>query len=426
MQNDIKNWRRRIFWSIWITYAAFYLCRVNMSVAMPGIMKEFGISKTTMGLVLSAFFAVYAAGQFINGQLGDKYGGRRIISLGILTSAVINIIFGFTDGFLGSMILIWALNGAFQSMGWSPSVKTIANWFPLKMRTRRAGLLGTSYQFGSAASWALSGFIVGLFGWRWAFFVPAVVCMILGVHWLIRGRDAPEEVGLPTVEEQENGKVASKKSSHEDSHLGFKYTIMHVLTKKRIWAAALALCGLNVIRYGFMDWAPTYLFEVQKAAISTAAYKALIIPLAGILGALFAAYASERFFEKRKAPIAAIMLFLLAIFVFIFTHLPKDNWVLGIIVMAFIGFFTYGPHVLIVTAMPMDFGTRKAAASAAGFIDGWGYIGAALTGVGTGWLVDTFSWTAAFYFWTLGAIGAALIMTVLWVYKIGAVKGKYH
>lgn len=423
---EIAMWRKRIFWSVWITYAAFYLCRVNMSVAIPGIMDEFAISKTTIGLVLSAFFITYAAGQFINGQIGDKYGGRKLISLGILTSAILNLIFGFTSGFIGSMILIWALNGVFQSMGWSPSVKTIANWFPLSMRTKKAGLLGTSYQFGSAASWALSGFIVGMLGWRWAFFLPALLCIIAGIHWLIRGRDAPEEVGLPTVEQHESGKILLNKKPRKDTHLGFKYTLLSVITRKRIWAAALALFGLNIIRYGFMDWAPTYLFEVQHAAISTAAYKALIIPLAGILGALFAAYASEKFFEHRKAPIAAVMLFLLAFFCYIFAHLPKEAWLLGIAVMALIGFFTYGPHVMIVTAMPMDFGSRKAAASAAGFIDGWGYIGAALTGVGTGWLVDTFSWTYAFYFWILGAIGAGLIMCVLWKYKIGAVKGKYH
>ncbi|MBN2421496.1 MFS transporter [Candidatus Woesearchaeota archaeon] len=427
---NIECWRNKIFWSIWISYAAYYLCRVNMSVALPGIMKEFDVSKTTMGVVLSAFFATYAAGQFINGQIGDKFGGRTMISMGILTSAVLNLIFGFTNGFLGSMILVWALNGVFQSMGWSSSVKTVANWFPLSMRTKRAGMLGTSYQFGSAASWALSGFVVGMFGWRWAFFIPAIVCAVIGMNWLIFGKNAPEEAGFSPVEEHEkknkNGKITLNGKISKDEHLGFKFTLLRVLTKKRIWAAALALCGLNVIRYGFMDWAPTYLFEVQKAAISTAAYKALIIPLAGILGALFAAYAAEKFFAKRKAPIATIMLFLLAIACWVFPRVPHGDWMLSLFVMACIGFLTYGPHVLIVTAMPMDFGSRKAAASATGFIDGWGYIGAALTGVGTGWLVDTFGWNAAFYFWILGAVGAGIVMSVLWAYNIGEVKGKYH
>lgn len=421
----LKKWQTKIFWSVWITYASFYLCRVNMSVAMPGIMAEYNISKTVMGGVLSALFAAYAIGQFLNGQLADRFGARKLISFGLLVSAIMNAIFGFTNGVLSGMILVWAVNGYFQSMGWSPSVKTIANWFPLSKRTKYSGLLGTSYQIGNAASWALSGFIVGMFGWRWAFWLPAIICAVIAIHWLIRGRNAPEEVGLPSVEEQENG-IITTKNAEKDHHLGFKYTLKTVLTKKRIWAAALSLFFLNIVRYGFMDWAPTYLFEVQKAAISTAAYKAMVIPIAGSLGALFAVYMSNKYFGSKKAPVASVMLFLLAVFCFIYPRIPANMWLVGLLCLAVIGFLTFGPHVLIVTAMPMDFGTRKAAASAAGFIDGWGYIGASFTGIGTGWIIDHFSWTMAFDFWVSGAIIAGLIMAVLWYFKIGAVKGQYH
>jgi OPA family glycerol-3-phosphate transporter-like MFS transporter len=134
IEQRLRYWRKRIFISLWITYASFYLCRVNMSVALPGIMEEYGLSKTSMGIVLSAIFFMYAIGQFVNGQLGDKFGARKLISLGILCSAFLNIIFAFLPGVVSAMAFIWGLNGYFQAMGWSPSVKTIANWFPLKTR----------------------------------------------------------------------------------------------------------------------------------------------------------------------------------------------------------------------------------------------------------------------------------------------------
>ena len=173
-----------------------------------------------------------------------------------------------------------------------------------------------------------------------------------------------------------------------------------------------------------MDWAPTYLFEVQQAHISTAAFKAMIIPIAGSIGAISAGWISDKFFKSRRAPVAAVMLYFLAIFCWFYPKLNVNDWVMGLVFLAVIGFMTYGPHVLMVTTMPMDFGTRKAAASAAGFIDGWGYIGAAITGVGSGFLIDTFGWNAAFYFWVLGALGAAIVMTRIWNY--GAIKGNYH
>lgn len=420
---QLKYWRKRIFWSIWITYACFYLIRVNMSIALPGIMNDFGISKTTMGGVLTALFVMYAIGQFVNGQLADKFGARKLISIGILVSAILNIIFGFTSGWLTGMILIWGLNGFFQSMGWSPSVKTIANWFSIKARTRKAGLLGTSYQIGSAISFALTGFIVGLLGWRWAFWIPAGIAILIGLHWAIRGRNAPEEVGLPTVEEQYRGEEGDG-TIKKDEHLGFKYTLKTVLLDKRIWCVALGLFCLNIVRYGFMSWAPTYLFEIQKATISTAAFKTMIIPITGSLGALFASFVSARVFKHKKAPIASIMLFLLALFCFLYLKVPAGDWILGLIFLGMIGFMTYGPHVLMVTALPMDYGSRKATASTTGFIDGWGYIGAALTGIGTGFLIDNFGWNYAFYFWILGAICAAILMALLWNYR--PVKGEYH
>lgn len=408
-----KHWRKRVFLTTWITYSTFYLCRVNMSIAVPGIMDEFGYSKTVMGGVMTALLITYAAGQFINGQLGDKFGARRLITLGILVSALLNIAFGFSPG-ITVMIAIWALNGYFQSMGWAPSVKTIANWFPPNVRGKMGGLLGSSYQIGNAYSWALAGLVTGMLGWRWAFWVPAIIFIISGIHWYIRSRNAPEEVGLPTIENEANKVEPQVK---EDYHLGFSYTLRLIATDRRIWIAAFSLFWLNIVRYGFMSWAPTYMFEVQKATISIAAYKAMALPLAGSLGALCAGWLTDKYFQSRRAPVAAIMLLLLTVFTWLYPQVPAGSWALSLLCLLVVGFMTYGPHVLIVSIIPMDLGTRKASSSVTGFIDGFGYIGAGLTSVFSGWLVDNYNWDAAFYFWVISAIVASLLMLSLWKYK---------
>lgn len=441
----INKWQKKILFTAWITYASFYLLRVNMSVAIPGIIKEYGISKTAIGWVLTALFAAYALGQFVNGQLGDRFSAKKVVACGLLGSAVLNVIFGFTGNFLAGMILIWALNGFFQSMGWAPTVKIVSSWFPVDKRGKAAGILGSSYQIGNVISWALAGFVVGLLGWRWAFWVPAIITLFLVINWSLRikekeeieeGRDfeveflgwrrsfkAPtmvrpvlartqflgieekaEDVGFEPVE------IARKSN-------GIKDTIMTTLRNKGVWIAAFGLFGLNIVRYGFLGWAPTYFFEVQKAAISLAAFKALIFPLAGSLGALTAGWISDKFFQSKRAPVAVAMLLMLILAIWFFPRLPANAWVLSLIVLAIIGFMTYGPHVIMVAALPMDLGTKEMASSATGFIDGWGYIGAALTGVGTGFLLDNFGWNYAFYFWLSGAIIAAVLLIILWYYK---------
>jgi len=400
----MEKWQKRILFTTWITYASFYLLRVNMAVAIPGIIKEFGISKTAIGGVLSALFATYAVGQFVNGQLGDKLSAKKLVGIGLLGSAVLNVIFGFTSNFLAGMMLIWAVNGFFQSMGWAPSVRIVSNWFPVNKRGKAAGILGSSYQIGNVVSWALAGFVVGSLGWRWAFWVPAIITPFLALNWFLTIKEKAEDVGFEPVE------IARKSN-------GLRDTIKSTLKNRAIWTVALGLGFLNIVRYGFLDWAPTYFFEVQKAHISLAAFKAIIFPLAGSLGALTAGWFSDKLFQHRRVPMAVLMLLVLVVSIWIFPQIPKGSWLLTLIVLAVIGFTTYGPHMTMVTALPMDLGTKEMASSVTGFIDGWGYVGAALTGVGTGFLLDKFNWNYAFYFWLGGAIMAAILMSTLWKYR---------
>ncbi len=387
-----------------------------MSIAMPGIMEEFNLTKTEMGGVLTSLLAAYAIGQFINGQFGDKFGARNLVTIGILGSVAMNLIFGFSTGVLSLMVLVWGINGYFQSMGWSPVVKTIANWYHPKQRGKVSGILGTSYQIGNAASWLLAGFVVSILGWRYSFWAPSLMFFIVGILWYIKIRNAPEEVGLPTIEEEENG-IEIVTEVRKDGHLGFRYTVKTILLNPRIWLVGFGLFFLNIVRYGFLSWAPTYMFEVQGATISAAAYKAIAIPIAGSLGAIFAGHLSDKMFESRRAPIVVLMLLVLSLFSWLYPTIPAGNWIMSLGTLIIIGFMTYGPHVMMVTAMPMDYGTRKAAASATGFIDGMGYIGASVTGIGTGWLIDNFGWGAAFNFWVVSGIICAILMTILWNYK---------
>ncbi|MFC1568682.1 MFS transporter [bacterium] len=413
---QIKKWQTKMFWMMWITYASFYLGRVNISVAMPGIMNEFGLTKTNMGIVLSALFMMYAIGQFVNGQLGDKLNSRRIIAFGLFTSAVLNIIFGIWGGVLGLMVILWGCNGYVQSMGWGPTVKSMANWFPMKVHGKISGRLGTSYILGGALSWFLAGTVIKYWGWRSTFWVPGIIMAGIAIHWYIRARNAPEEIGLPSVEDQEKG--IENANITQDEHIGFRETLKITLLNPYVWFAGLALFGLNIVRYGFMDWAPTYMFEEQGATISTAAYKAIAFPVAGGLGAIFAGWASDKFFKGRKAPIALIMLLLLSLSCYLYRIVPGSSWQLSLIILLIIGFLTFGPHVIIVAAMPAELGTRKAASSVTGFIDSLGYVGASLTGVGTGFLIEKFSWNAAFYFWVIGAIISAVMMLFIWRFEL--------
>ena len=426
-----KSWQVRTFVTIWITYGSFYLCRANMSFALPGIAAEFGYSKTLLGLLGTSLFIMYSLGQFVNGQLGDKFGARKLVFTGMIVSAFLNIVFSFSTAF-AFMLIVWGLNGYFQAMGWSPQVKTMANWFTVAQRGKWMGLMGSCYQVGNAYSWLLASILAASFGWRVVFWVPAILFLISSIHFVLRLRNAPEEVGLPPIEQLRKikaGEVISKEEGgapvsgvKEDVHLGFKETIRICVTNPRIWAVSAAFLCLDIIRYGFFYWAPVYLIEAQGAAITTAGLKLTVLPLAGSAGAIVTGWATGRFFQNRRAPVIAICLFVLAFFSWLFYTAPPGAWFWSLICLAVIGFCTYGPHVLLVGHAAQDFAGRKAAASAAGFIDGWGYVGAAMTGVFTGWLVENYGWGAGFWYWIIAALVGGVIMVFLWTVPVTEVE----
>lgn len=429
MSNDAvleawKSWQLRIFITIWITYGSFYLCRANMSFALPGLEAEFGYSKTLLGLLGTSLFVMYSIGQFINGQLGDRLGARRLVFTGMIVSAILNIIFSFSAGFT-FMMIVWGLNGYFQSMGWSPQVKTMANWFTVTQRGKWMGLMGSCYQVGNALSWLLASFLAANYSWRVVFWVPACIFLISSIHFVTRLRNAPEEIGLPPIEQLCNIKPGNdvcvldeKSKGGGHTHLGFKKTVTICVTNPRIWAVSASFFCLDIIRYGFFYWAPVYLIEAQGASISSAGLKVAVLPLAGSAGAIITGWATGKFFQNRRAPVIAICLFTLALFSWLFYTAPPGAWVWSLICLAVIGFCTYGPHVLMVGHAAQDFAGRKAAASAAGFIDGFGYIGAAMTGVFTGWLVENYGWGAGFWYWIIAALVAGCIMLTLWAVPV--------
>ena len=87
--------QRRALWVLWLTYGTFYFCRNNLGVALPGLQAELGYTKSQLGTVLMALKLAYGAGQFVNGQLAEHIAPRRLLAIGLLASAALNVVFGW-------------------------------------------------------------------------------------------------------------------------------------------------------------------------------------------------------------------------------------------------------------------------------------------------------------------------------------------
>jgi len=410
----LRRWQGRVVLTVFVTYASYYFCRQNIAAALPAMESELGLSNSGLGQIIMALFLGYGFGQIFFGLLSDRFGVRYLLLVGMLTSSALNVAFALSRPVV-PMIVLWGLNGVFQASGMPACAKTIANWFTPAQRGRVQAIRGTDYPTGALLITLLSGYLVQYHGWRWAFFVPAGLLAVSAVHTFIRLRSSPEQVGLPPVEEHAHSARpvvtplpcdCEQSPAHSplpavDEFVGWRYVLGKSVGNWRIWALALSFFGVTINRYGFGIWCIAYLAD-QGAGIAQAAVVTSVILVGGIAGILLAGYASDTWLGQRRAPVIVVQLVALAVLTALFPAVPVARTGLLVAYLMAVGFCTYGPDMMMCQTMAMDLATRKATATAGGFIDAVGSVGAALTVGLSGYLVDAVGWAPAMYLWGAG------------------------
>jgi len=381
----------KVFWNIWSSYATYYFGKVNLSLVIPVLLATYGdLSMYNVGMVASGFMTAYAVGQFLHGQISERFNPFTYVAIGLIGSAIMNAILGFSAGFFWVLLVGEVIDGGFQSMGWSSIVR--ANAETSKNPEKSSTILGTAYQAGNSLAWIVCAFAIGQFGWQWGFWVASIVMVIRGVTLYISRRQV---------------KITPRKAMDR-----VKLTLNFPIVM-----SGLSLCLLNMVRYGIIIWIPTYLYQMHDMPIERVGINIFLIPIAGIMGTLL--YSRIRL---HKDITTTIYLVLLATALMIFP-LTTGGVMIGILIAS--GFLLYGPHVFLVTTIPSRFLDKKIVAASTGFIDGMGYIGSALIGIIVPFIIDlTGGWKSVFYFWS--ALSWIIILLVVFVYfrskTIGMVK----
>lgn len=416
----------QVVWTVWLTYGAFYFCRTNLAVALPGIEEELGYNKAQMGVVLLALKFTYGLGQFVNGQLAERLSPRQMLATGMIGSAALNIAFGFGTA-LYFFLFVWAMNGYCQSLGWTPCVRVLGNWVPVSRRGKAMGIVGTGYQLTAGLTFVVAGLGVWAFGWRGALWIPPAILLGAAVVMLLFLREEPPDAHFEEADERNLPDAANRRSLVENLKL--------TLTNPALWLLALSLGMLNACRYGFIDWGVSHLYAIEKdrledalstqgesgssiildGAILKSAVKYAVLPIGGIFGSLWAGWATDRYFNSRRAPVICGLLIVLGCLTLIYDDVARASFPGTMALLFAIGFVIYGPQVLLVGTAPADLAKKGTSAAAAGFVNCMGYIGAGLLGDRlTGHLAEYHGWEVAIYAWAGWAFFAALLVAILW------------
>lgn len=403
-------------------YTSYYLCRYNFSYANKAIRDEFGFSYEDMGRILFWNFIAYACGQIVNGFLTDRIGGKRAMLLGAAGTVTANVFFGAASfvGLFWLFALLWALNGYVQSFGAPGFIKINSAWFSEKGRGTFAGIFGFMINLGRFVAnkllpSILAGFtFLGMWHvpaqhWRWLFWIPAAVAATVAVILAIVVKDTPEQCGYRGLFKGEADHADAENVRGEYGAL-----IRLVFLNPVVWIMAGAYACTGAVRQAIDQWFPTYFQEVHHLNMKESGYfqwVGFLIPFTASAGSLLSGWISDRFFNAKRAPVAATIYLIELLVILGATQVSH----VGAAVAFFVGisFTVNSTHSLLGPAAAMDIGGRKMAAFASGCIDAFQYFGAAAATWGLGWILDHKGWTWYFpYLIPFPIVGGILMYSI--------------
>ena len=398
---EYRRLRLQVFLGIFIGYAGFYLVRNNFALAMPAILKAHPeYSKAQLGWAMTGLLTAYGISKFIMGSVSDRSNPRWFMAVGLLLTSAITFVFGVVPAIYGSLFLIVALqtlNGWCNGMGWPPCGKTMVHWWSTKERGRIVSLWNVAHNVGGAliavfATWAVARF----HDWGATFYFNAAIAAAVALVIAALVRDTPQSGGLPPIEQFKNDYPPDYSAAHARTFTFKEIFLEYVLNNKFLWAIAIANAFVYFVRYGVVNWIPTYLqtakgFNFKESGMAWTAFE-----LAGIPGTILCGWMSDKVFKARRAP-ATILFMALTLVGLVVYGLNRHGplWI-DVASLIAIGFFVYGP-IMMIGLHALDLVPKKAAGTAAGFTGFFGYfLGSAPSGAGVGWVADKWGWNGVF------------------------------
>ncbi len=395
-------------------YSGYYLCRSNLSVTMPLIVKDMvrdgydpQYARVALGWVASLGVFIYAIGKFISGGLTDFLGGKKTYLGGMLASVVFTMMFSLS-GSVPLFSVTWMANRFVQSLGWVGIVKITSRWFSYSSYGSVMGIISLSYLFGDAAARAFMGWLLYLgIDWRGVFVIAATCLLaIFGANWLLL-KESPTEIGEPEPRSNPDNVYAEEGEQAQPEGL---LSLLRPLFRNRdfLFVCAMSL-GMTLLRETFNTWTPTYYNEVIGLSEQEAASWSALFPLFGGFSVVLAGFASDRLGRGGRSLLLFLGLLVSAAGLVALAQIRFEEYSLTpILLTSAIAFAMIGPYSYLGGALALDFGGKRGSATACGIIDGVGYLGGVLAGGTFARASVAFGWGGAY-----GILASVALLTCI-------------
>jgi sugar phosphate permease len=369
-------------------YSGYYLCRKNFSILMPFLKTEQGYDSESLAHVLFFYSCAYAAGQFVMGQLADRWGARLVVTLGAAGSAAMSALAVTPVPLVASQ----GANGLMQASGWPGVLKMSREWFPDANRGVIMAWWGTHLVAGGFLSTNLAA-AVAEGGWQRTAWVPSLVLVAIALVFGLLSRDGTPRVRGSLEPRATNGPLP---------------------LRPPLVCIAVMYFFVKMTRYSFLFWLPLYMTERLSYSPQQAGFASSAFEVIGFLGVLLAGYCSEKVTPGRRFPVGAAMMAGLALMCVLYPWLSRYGAAWNVAAIALLGGFTFGPDTLMAGPGTQEAAPSEAVARAAGFVNGVGSIGQVVSPYFVAVISTHFGWDAMFYSLGVAALLGSAVLTTQW------------
>lgn len=370
LSTDQMKWRWRILLSTYCAYAGFYLTRKVFTICKAPLAQEFHVGLDQIAHIWTAFLVAYMLGQFLNSWLGRRWGPRVLLLGGLGISIIVNVIFGFANSY-STFLVFMLVNGLVQAAGWPGCVGGVSEWLRKKERGRIMGVWSTNYMLGNLLVKSIGGYLLAIYGWRYAFFGCTVITM--GIWWLVYfwQRNKPQDVGLPPMVTPDSQDSRTVRAS-TDEHITLRQYLKLALNPV-VLVMGISYFSIKFLRYALDSWLPTFL-HLQGMDVGRASYYSGIFDLAGLAGAITAGWALDKWFRGQWQILCLVMGFGMVLGYILVVKFGGNPYALAIC-FGVVGFMIYGPDTILSGAASIQVAGERNGVAVAGMVNGFGSLG---------------------------------------------------
>ncbi len=406
-----------VFW-LFVLSAVSYLDRVNVSIAGGAIVDAYHLSDVQLGEIFSAMLVGYALFQTIGGRLADRFGPRRVLASGVFWWGIFTALTALVPAGIKGALFLFAtvrfLLGAGEAVIYPAANQFIARWIPVQERGTANGWIFAGVGAGAGLTPPLITYLMVHYGWRFSFWVCAVIGFVAGTIWFLAARDTPAShprVSASELKTIQSGLTSAQRRQTSDGAPGL-ISWGRVLRSKEVWAVTLSYFCYGYVAWIFFSWFYRYLAKVRGLDLKQSAFYSMLPFLAMLVCCLIGGAVNDRLTRWRgprlgRCGVAAFALALAGIFIAFGAGVQSARMASFVLAGGAGALYLSQSSFWSVTA---DI-AGASSGSVSGFMNMGNQIGAAITASLTPWIAIRFGWRVSF----LTAAALCLVGAASWL-----------